>query len=63
MTDKAAQDRLVVPAKDRPRAAPSTDDLEKLRLQFELELLLAQNAGAALDPLLRRKRNGTKPPA
>jgi hypothetical protein len=32
------------------------DDLERLRLRFELELQQSQNAGAALDPLLRRRR-------
>jgi hypothetical protein len=61
MTNKERQDRVVGEAEATASASPSSDpDLERLRLKFELELLRSQDAGAALDPLLRRRRQDSE---
>ena len=59
MTGEAARDELAPWAQPAPCAPPLPEDLEKLRLRFELELLQSQNAGASLDPLLRPSRNAS----
>ena len=60
MGDTAERERLA--AKDHgPESDPGPEKWEKLRLRFELELLESQNAGASLDPLLRRPRRQERP--
>ena len=54
MAKKAQRERPGAQAEDGANVEPSPEDCEKLRLRFELELLGSQNAGASLDPLLRR---------
>ena len=54
MANEAQRGRPGAQADDGANAEPSPEDCEKLRLRFELELLGSQNAGASLDPLLRR---------
>jgi hypothetical protein len=60
MTDRADRHRPGAEADHAPaKAGPCPEDLEKLRLRFELELFESQNADASLDPLLRpKKTNG-----
>ena len=66
MACKARQDLLIseTEAVAAGRAPLLPHDLEKLRLKFDLELLQSQNAGAGLDPLLRResRESGVKRP-
>jgi hypothetical protein len=54
MGETPARDPPGAVAHARADAAPLPADLEKLRLRFELELFESQDAGASLDPLLRR---------
>ena len=54
MANEAQRGRPGAQAEDGANVEPSPEDWEKLRLRFELELLGSQNAGASLDPLLRR---------
>jgi len=60
MTETAERDGS--PAKDEDHASsePLPEDCEKLRLRFELELFGSQDAGASLDPLLRRGEKGSR---
>ena len=63
MTGKAELERPGPPADvARAKPKPLPEDQEKLRLRFELELFQSQNAGAALDPLLRRSRRAHREP-
>ena len=54
MAKKAQPEPPGAHGEDGGNVEPSPADCEKLRLRFELELLGSQNAGASLDPLLRR---------
>ena len=63
MTGKAELDRPGAAADlARAKAKLLPEDQEKLRLRFELELFQSQNAGAALDPLLRPSRRAHREP-
>jgi hypothetical protein len=56
MVEQAGRDRLAANRHPAPAAHAAAPEWEKQRLRFELELLESQDAGAALDPLLRQAR-------